>query len=90
VKYNETNPFVRSGMHGNWGNGYFLELFAEYSTRFGSSEIGIFGRWNGLEDRSTVNVDLFPPTPALDRDFSLTRYSWTFGASFSLAFNVPL
>lgn len=76
-------------LKGNYHSGYFMEVFSEYSRRCGSLDVGIFGRWNLLHGRANSNAG-FPETGSSTFGLGLQRTSWTFGGSFSLAFNLPL
>ena len=41
----------------NYRRGYFMELFMEYSKKFGPGQLGLFGRWNVFHAESTLTVD---------------------------------
>jgi hypothetical protein len=91
VKYNQTfGGLARTEANrGNYNNGWFLEVFAEYSRNFGPGSLGIFGRWNGFQGNSNVDVQI-PPFPGNETyHLSLHRASWTIGGSVSLNFNTP-
>jgi hypothetical protein len=100
VKYQETNlafagpNFARIEGSGNYRNGYFLEVFAEYSRRMmGSGQIGVFGRWNAMHGESVFDLEGALPGSApstASTNLALDRQNWTFGANFSLEFNLPI
>ncbi|HMK36661.1 MAG TPA: hypothetical protein VK463_16425 [Desulfomonilaceae bacterium] len=87
-------PTFAEDVRGNWNNGYFLEVFAEYSKKFGAGSVGIFARWNGTEGKSTADLTEGTTAQAFlgDRSFDLnvTRTMWTVGGSFGLDFNLPM
>lgn len=91
VKYNQTvgGTPARVEARGNYNNGYFLEIFAEYSKSFGPGSVGVFGRWNGT--KGYANADFAIPPLAGTDTFRLTvqRNTWTVGGSFSLNFTLP-
>lgn len=70
----------------NWRNGYFLEIFAEYSKRIGQGTIGVFGRWNGTEGKTAVDIQGLPGAGSSDFDISFRRLTWTVGGSVGLGF----
>jgi hypothetical protein len=74
---------------GNYNNGYFLEVFSEYSRKFGGMNVGVFGRWNLAHTTSNANAGDVG-TPRTGFSLGLQRTTWTLGGSFSLAFNSPL
>lgn len=96
VKYNET-ALVTSRLEGsgNYNGRGFLEVFAEYSRKWGGADIGLFGRWNMVQGYGNLNLDVLGGFDGLltgGQKFalSITRTSWTLGGSFSFAFNMPL
>ncbi|AFM23008.1 TonB-dependent receptor [Desulfomonile tiedjei] len=71
---------------GNWRGGYFLEIFGEYSKRLGPGTIGVFGRWNGTEGKTHVDIQALPLAGSSDFDISFRRITWTVGGSVGLSF----
>jgi hypothetical protein len=69
---------------GNWTRGYFLEIFGEYAKKFGPGNIGVFGRFNATEGKSSANFDA--PGVSSGYDISLRRLTWTVGGSVGLGF----
>jgi hypothetical protein len=91
AKYSETILVTnRVEATGTYNGGSFLEVFAEYSRKFGGADVGVFGRWNNLQGRSDLSVDLLPAGGSQTFKLGLSRSSWTLGGSFSLSFNTPL
>ena len=91
VKYSETILVTnRVEATGTYNNGSFLEVFAEYSRKFGGADVGVFGRWNNLHGNSDLSVDLLPAGVSQTFKLGLSRTSWTLGGSFNLSFNTPL
>ena len=91
VKYSETILVTnRVEATGTYNNGSFLEVFAEYSRKFGGADVGVFGRWNNLHGNSDLSVDLLPAGGSQTFKLGLSRTSWTLGGSFNLSFNTPL
>ncbi|MGB6064216.1 MAG: hypothetical protein WBG50_05385 [Desulfomonilaceae bacterium] len=90
VKYRETIGALGSAeFTGTYNNGYFLEVFTDYTRKFGAGGVGVFARWNMTH--GNCNSDLNLPVVAGNNSFALgvNRTSWTFGGSFSLSFNSP-
>jgi len=76
----------------NYSSGYFFEAFGEYTRRFfGSSQAGVFVRWNSTHALSSDTLSLVnnPGTNNDTFNFSLTRNSWTLGGLVTLDFNTP-
>lgn len=72
-----------------FSEGYFFEIFAEYSQRmFGQAAIGAFVRWNLLHARATADLDLVPTGRPAELTMVFDKRSWTLGGSFSLDFNL--
>ena len=75
---------------GHYRRGYFMELFMEYTKKFGPGQLGLFARWNEFHAQSTLNGNLINGGVVVQSlDFSLNRSSWTLGGSVSAAFNLP-
>jgi hypothetical protein len=76
---------------GNWDRGYFLEIFSEYSWRFGPGELGAFGRYNFAYGHAPLSVSI-DPVGLTGSGFELTlnRQSWAGGAKVSFDFNTPM
>ena len=75
----------------NYSGGYFFEAFGEYSRKFlGSSQAGVFLRWNATGARSSDTAALVNAASSDKFDFSLTRNSWTLGGLVTLDFNSPI
>ncbi len=72
---------------GTYFNGYFLEVFADYTRKFGAGGIGAFARWNMTHGNS--NADIALPIGTASYALGFNRTSWTFGGSVSLSFNSP-
>lgn len=92
IKYNQAFAGLTAfEARGNYRNGYFLEFFAQYARKFGPGQVGIFGRWNGTHGTVNLDVDALPAAGNAEFDLSFHRFSWTLGASVSLAlnFNAP-
>ena len=91
VKYQQTLfSGDRVKARGNWTNGYFLEFFSEYSKKLGPGTLGLFGRWNLAQGKSNVSLEIAPIIGSNTYHLTLNRYSWTFGASFSIPFDTPM
>lgn len=95
VKYTEAVGALGGGagaeFSGTYNNGYFLEIFSEYSRTFGAGGIGVFARYNATHGNS--DSDLTLATGGFGSSsfkLGLTRTTWTLGASFALNFNTPL
>jgi hypothetical protein len=92
IKYKQTIGGLEDRLEakGTYNNGWFLEVFCEYSKSFGPGAVGIFGRWNGAQGNANLDLSL-NPTPGTSASYKLAlhRNSWTFGGSFSLNFNMP-
>lgn len=74
---------------GNWNGRGFLEVFTEYSKSFGPGAVGVFGRWNIAQGNADLDLNIAPLPGSQTYKLALHRNSWTFGASFSLNFNMP-
>jgi hypothetical protein len=74
---------------GTYNNGYFLEVFSEYSRTFGGGGVGVFARWNMTHGNSDQDLTL-DGLGSSGFTLGLNRTSWTLGASFSLNFNTPM
>ena len=93
VWYKQTFQGIdRVNVKGDYKNGYFLELFAEYTKNFCGGSAGIFGRWNTTKGDSDVDFELDGLTAPGSESFELTvqRNAWTLGGTFSLDFDMPL
>jgi len=92
--YKETQVgAVRFEAGGNYDSGYFLEVFAEYSKRFGPGMVGVFGRWNAANAQSTVDSDRLVLGIGVTNSsprVTMHWHSWTLGGSFGLDFSSPL
>jgi hypothetical protein len=90
IKYNQTlQGRGRAEARGNYDNGWFLELFAEYSKSFGPGSVGVFGRWNGTQGNSNVDFQILGFAGNETWRLSVHRNAWTVGGSFSLNFTLP-
>jgi hypothetical protein len=93
IKYTETLGALGGGNNaeftGTYNNGYFLEIFTEYSRTFGAGGIGVFARYNAAHGNSDADLTLDGLGSPSFR-LGLTRTSWTLGASLALNFNTPL
>jgi hypothetical protein len=90
ARYKQTIGGVeRVEAKGNWNGRGFLEVFAEYSKSFGPGAMGVFGRWNMAQGNADLDLSILPFPGSQTYKLALHRNSWTFGASFSLNFNMP-
>jgi hypothetical protein len=80
---------ARVEANGNWNGRGFLEVFTEYSKSFGPGAVGVFGRWNIAQGNADLDLSILPIPGSQTYKLALHRSSWTFGASFSLNFNMP-
>jgi hypothetical protein len=72
--------------NGDYKNGYFLEIFSEYSKKVSTMQIGVFGRWNLSHTTASPNLN----AGGGSSDLGFQRTTWTFGGNLSVAFNTPL
>jgi len=76
---------------GRFTGSYFVELAAEYATRaFGDSQVGAFVRWNLLEGRGLIPVEIPRIGFSEENLFSFHRNTLSFGGNFTLSFISPL
>ena len=76
---------------GRFTSSYFAELAAEYAVRvFGDSQVGAFVRWNLLEGRGLIPVEIPRIGFSQENLFSFHRNTLSFGGSFTLNFISPL
>jgi hypothetical protein len=93
VRYRETIGGLggagNAELSGTYNNGYFLEVFSEYSRTFAGGGVGVFARWNMAHGNSDLDVTL-DGLGSAGFKLGLNRTSWTFGGSFTLNFNTPI
>jgi hypothetical protein len=92
AKYTETIGGLGAAsaqFSGTYNNGYFMEVFSEYSRTVGVGGIGVFGRWNMTHGNMDSDLSVGGLGSSGFR-LGLTRTSFTLGASVSLNFNTPL
>jgi hypothetical protein len=74
----------------NYTAGHFFEVFGEYTRKFfGSSQGGVFLRWNSARATSSGTGEILTTAFQDTYNFSLNRSSWTLGAVATLDFNTP-
>jgi hypothetical protein len=75
---------------GRFTSSCFAELAAEYAVRaFGDSQVGAFVRWNLLEGRGLIPVEIPRIRFSQENLFSFHRNTVSFGGSFTLSFISP-
>jgi hypothetical protein len=85
---NPTNRFEYNNH--NYTSGHFFEAFGEYTRKFfGSSQAGVFLRWNSTGAYSSGTGEILTTALQDSYDFNLHRTSWTLGAVATLDFNTP-
>jgi hypothetical protein len=74
-----------------YNSGHFFEVFGEYTRKFfGSSQAGVFLRWNNARGTNSGTGKLLAGLSVPDTyNFSLNRSSWTLGGLMTLDFNTP-
>lgn len=99
VKYGETwgntnPPSARFEMSGNVSNSYFMEIFVEGGANLAGANISLFGKWEYLRSRASLDMDVGtnPTAPTFNDtvDMVLDRQCWTIGGKFALNFISPL
>jgi hypothetical protein len=90
ARYRETIAGASAEFTGTYNNGYFLEVFTEYSRTFGPGGLGVFARWNGTHGNSDSDIELNNGAGSSGFKLGLNRNSWTLGGSFTLNFNTPI
>ena len=74
----------------NYTAGHFFEVFGEYTRKFfGSSQAGVFLRWNSARATSSGTGEFLTTAFQDTYNFSLNRSSWTLGALATLDFTTP-
>ena len=74
----------------NYTAGHFFEVFGEYTRKFfGSSQAGVFLRWNSARATSLGTGEILTTAFQDTYNFSLYRSSWTLGALATLDFTTP-
>jgi hypothetical protein len=98
VKYGQTvgaaqPSTVRVDASGAVSDGYFMEIFAQGGADVGAANIGLFGKWEYLRARATLDLDArFLGTQTLNDsvDLGFYRQCWTVGCELTLDFVSPL
>jgi len=85
------NPATRFEYNNpNYTAGHFFEVFGEYTRKFfGSSQAGVFLRWNSARATSSGTGQILTTAFQDTYNFSLNRSSWTLGALATLDFTTP-
>lgn len=75
---------------GNYRSGGLIEVFTEFTKKFGDAEGGLFARYTWVNAKSDVAVDvLFPGGVTLNNgtyDMSFSRSTWTIGGKVGVSF----
>jgi hypothetical protein len=90
LKYRENVAGNSLEATSNWRGGYFLECFAEYGWKIGSTtDFGVFGRYNLAQGKSQLDLSQLPAGLSADYNVTVHRSSWTLGGKMSLNFSIP-
>jgi hypothetical protein len=98
VRYGQTigaaDPSTaRAEASGSVSNGYFMEVFLEGGTNVGGANLGVFGKWQALRARASMDIDstfLGVATLTDSVDVGFYRQYWVIGGKFALDFVSPL
>ncbi len=92
LDYKETIGAGNQRLHGygRFRNGYFMEAYTEWITRFMGFQVGLFGKFLTMHGKGDATLELKQAggSVPLRNDFEITyqRSVWIFGAGFQVSF----
>ena len=94
VRYRQTLNFDTDRLSGSgaFSNGYFVEVWGEFSVNLTGATAGLFAKYTYVHGRAVASVDdIFqtPPNANDTVDITFDRPNWIFGAQAALSFNSP-